>query len=67
MRRHRFDAVAAVVGLAAVAAGAVVAWFGVEEIDPAVGIAAAAAALGLAVIPWSRRRGDDLTGHDDLT
>ena len=67
MRRHAFDALAAVTGVAAIVGGLVVAWFGVEEVDPVIGIAGAAAALGLAVIPWPRRGGDDLPGQDDLT
>ncbi len=67
MERHRFDPLAAIAGLATVTAGIVVAAFGVERVDPAVGVAGVAAALGLAIIPWRGRGGDDVARHDDMT
>lgn len=67
MRRHPFQPLVAIVGLVTIGAGTVVAAFGVERVDPAVGAAAVAAALGLAIIPWRGRADDDVGRHDDMT
>lgn len=57
MHRHPFHPMSAALGLALVALGVVVV-FGLEQIgdDTIVWVAAAAALLGAAMIPWRRQR-----------
>ena len=55
MQRHPFDPVSAVLGVLAVALGVLVATRSLGGFDTAGGwwLAAAAAALGVAIIPWN--------------
>lgn len=58
MTAHPFQPFTALIGLAVIALGVVVATFGVGDVATSlpVWLAGGAAAVGLAVIPWRRRR-----------
>lgn len=59
MRRHRFRPLDAVLGLIVVLLGVLVAVFGFEDLDDnnvVVWCAIAAGVIGLALLPWPRRR-----------
>ena len=60
MTLHRFDLIAAVLGVIAVTAGLLVATDSIDRVDADAGwwFAVAALVLGIAMVPWSRRRGD---------
>ncbi|HEY3483862.1 MAG TPA: hypothetical protein VGK49_00705 [Ilumatobacteraceae bacterium] len=57
MNRHRFDLIAAALGVVAIAVGLLVATASVDNIDADAGwwFAVAALVLGIALVPWSRR------------
>ena len=66
MTAHRFDLIAAALGVVAIAVGLLVATASIDNIDADAGwwFAVAALVLGIALVPWTRRRPAAADEHD---